>query len=98
MVKPTWAKVGAPSASDVFVTAASDIQGLSAKEIAKTLTIPNSPSGFQIFEFNTPTGIASPINRTNPGFVGRGRTAGGAREFVIPNQEIPKDAVRRVVQ
>nr|WP_301005414.1 polymorphic toxin type 10 domain-containing protein [Lunatimonas sp.] len=90
--------LGAPSASDVFVTAAQDIQGLGAKEIAKKLTIPNSPSGFQIFEFNTPTGIASPINRTNPGFVGGGRTAGGAREFVIPNQAIPKDAVRRVVQ
>ncbi|WP_289031127.1 polymorphic toxin type 10 domain-containing protein [uncultured Algoriphagus sp.] len=90
--------LGAPSASDVFVTAAQDIQGLGAKEIAKKLTIPNSPSGFQIFEFNTPTGIASPINRTNPGFVGGGRTAGGAREFVIPNQAIPEDAVRRVVQ
>lgn len=90
--------LGAPSASDVFVTAAQDIQGLGAKDIAKKLTIPNSSSGFQIFEFNTPTGIASPINRTNPGFVGGGRTAGGAREFVIPNQEIPKGDVRRVVQ
>ena len=87
-----------PSAIDVFVTAAQDIQGLGASEIAKKLTIPNSGSGFQIFEFATPTGIASPINRTNPGFIGGGRTAGGAREFVIPNQVIPKDANKRIVR
>jgi hypothetical protein len=30
----------------------------------------------------------SPILRNNPGFVGGGRTAGGAREFVIPNSRL----------
>jgi len=90
--------LSSPSEIDVFVTAAQDIQGLGASEIAKKLTIPNSGSGFQIFEFATPTGIASPINRTNPGFIGGGRTAGGAREFVIPNQVIPKDANKRIVR
>ncbi|PSQ92538.1 MAG: hypothetical protein BRD52_04750 [Bacteroidetes bacterium SW_4_67_19] len=29
--------------------------------------------------------VASPVNRTGPGFVGRGKTKGGAREFVVPN-------------
>jgi hypothetical protein len=41
---------------------------------------------FAILEFDTPeVGVASPVFRNNPGFVGMGRTAGGAREFVIPN-------------
>jgi RHS repeat-associated protein len=44
------------------------------------------------------TGIASPINRTNPGFVGGGRTAGGAREFVIPNGGLPPGVRIRVVR
>lgn len=90
--------LGAPGSADVFVTAAKDIQGLGAAEISKKLTIPPSTSGFQIYEFATPQGIASPINRSNPGFVGGGRTAGGAREFVIPNQDIPKDAIKRIVE
>ena len=85
--------LGAPNASDVFVTAAKDISGLNATQVAKKLTIPQSSSGFNVIEFSTPkTGLASPINRTNPGFVGKGRTAGGAREFTVPNQKIPKDA------
>lgn len=71
--------------------------GLNAGQIANKLNIPNSLSGFRVFEFNTPSGIASPINRTNPGFVGGGRTAGGAREFVIPNQKIPTGATTRIV-
>ncbi|WP_345026717.1 polymorphic toxin type 10 domain-containing protein, partial [Ravibacter arvi] len=90
--------LGAPGSADVFVTAAQDIKGLGSAEISKKLTIPPSTSGFQIYEFATPQGIASPINRSNPGFVGGGRTAGGAREFVIPNQNVPKDAVKRIVE
>ncbi|MFC3197287.1 polymorphic toxin type 10 domain-containing protein [Parapedobacter deserti] len=91
--------LGAPGATDVFVTAADDIAGLSASQIANRLTIPNSTSGFRIIEFSTPRiGLSSPINRTNPGFVGFGRTAGGAREFTIPNQVIPNGAIIRIVQ
>lgn len=45
-----------------------------------------------IIEFNTPEGIATPVNRNNPGFVGHGTTAGGAREFVVPNGPIPQNA------
>ena len=85
--------LGAPGSEDVFVTAADDIKGLNASEIANKLTIPESGSGFKVIEFNTPNnGIASPINRSDPGFVGKGKTAGGAREFVIPNQKIPTNA------
>ncbi len=43
---------------------------------------------------------ASPVLRSNPGFVGFGRTAGGAREFDLPN--MPMDDLlnisRRIVQ
>ncbi len=72
---------------------------MNASQIANRLTIPNSSSGFRIIEFNTPRiGLGSPINRTNPGFVGFGRTAGGAREFVIPNQVIPRGSSIRIVR
>ncbi len=91
--------LGKPVAKDVFVTGADDIRGLSAKQIAKRLTIPQSPTGFRVTEFPTPkSGIASPINRADPGFVGGGRTAGGAREFVIPNGSIPAGSTTRVVR
>jgi len=91
--------LGAKGSSDVFVTAAKDIKGLDAKGIAKKLTIPYNPKGFKIIEFKTPIeGISSPIKRDNPGFVGGGRTAGGAREFTIPNQKIPENAKIKIVQ
>ena len=91
--------LGAPGAGDVFVTAASDIRGLTASQIASKLTIPESSLGYKVFEFKTPQfGLSTPINRTNPGFVGFGRTAGGAREFSIPNQVIPAGSNIRVVQ
>ena len=91
--------LGRPGSSDVFVTAAEDIQKLNAQQIAQKLTIPESPTGFKVIEFEIPTsGIASPINRTNPGFVGGGQTAGGAREFVIPNQPISSQDIVRTVR
>jgi len=90
--------LGRPDASDVFVTAPRDIRGLNASQIAERLTIPQSPTGFRIIEFRTPSGIASPVNRADPGFIGRGRTAGGAREFVVPNSAIPPDARTRIVR
>lgn len=85
--------LGAPGEADVFVTGADDIAGMSAKQIAKRLSLyddaGNLRSGpFSVFEFDTPIGIASPIRRTNPGFVGRGRTAGGASEYVVPNSQL----------
>ncbi len=84
-------------AADVFVTAADDIAGMNASQIANRLGIPQSPTGFRVFEFPTPqSGVASPVFRTDPGFIGGGRTIGGAREFVIPNGPIPPGAVRTV--
>ncbi len=85
--------------ADVFVTDAKALQGLNAKQIADKLTIPQSSSGFKVIEFPTPSsGIASPVFRNNPGFVGGGRTAGGAPEFVIPNGPVPAGATTRIVQ
>jgi hypothetical protein len=93
----TPATLGRPQAADVFVTAADDIAGLSAAQIPERLGI-DSSSTFTIFEFVTPThGLASPIARTNVGFVGGGVTSGGAREFVLRNGPIPAGATRRVV-
>ena len=89
--------LGRPGAADVFVTAADDIAGMNASQIANRLSIPQSSTGFKVFEFPTPqSGVASPVFRTDPGFIGGGRTAGGAREFVIPNGPIPSGSVRRV--
>jgi Novel toxin 10 len=84
---------------DVFVTAASDIEGLGTAGIAERLTIPESGS-FTIFQFPSANvvGIASPINRSNVGFVGGGLTGGGAREFVIPNGPLPEGTKIRIVR
>jgi hypothetical protein len=96
-INPTT--LGRTGDADVFVTNASELQGISAKEIAKKLAIPESASGFRVIEFPSAnvSGIASPVFRVNPGFVGGGRTAGGASEFVIPNGPIPAGAVQRIV-
>jgi len=90
-VDPTM--LGPANQENVFVTAADDVRGLSSSQLAAKLGIDMSPSGFKIYEFNTPNvGISSPINYADPRFVGLGRTIGGAREFWIPNQPIPKGA------
>ncbi|MEM9558546.1 MAG: polymorphic toxin type 10 domain-containing protein, partial [Acidobacteriota bacterium] len=90
--------LGRLDAEDVFVTSADDIAGMNADEIAERLTVPHSPE-FTVFEFPTPeAGLATPINRPDPGFIGGGRTAGGAREYVLPNGPIPSGATRRVVR
>jgi RHS repeat-associated protein len=98
--------LGPPGAEDVFVTAAKDIARVrTAHELAHRLTLidnaGNLRSGpFAVLEFDTPAfGIASPINRDIPGFIGQGKTAGGAREFVIPNlklSELKNLRIRRV--
>ena len=91
--------LGRPGAVDVYVTAAEDIAGLNAEQIARRLRIPQSPTGFRVIEFPTPeVGVASPVFRSDAGFVGGGRTSGGAREFVIPNQPIPENATIRIVR
>lgn len=94
-LKPTT--LGRPGVQDVFVTAADDIAGLNPAQLAERLTIPQSRT-FTVIEFDTPaSGLASPEFRNTPGFVGGGRTAGGAPEFVVPNGPIPADAsIRRV--
>ena len=90
--------LGPPGAADVFVTTPAAIQGLNSAQIAQVLTLEESPTGFQIFQFPTPAGgLASPVFRTNPGFVGGGYTAGGAPEFVIPNGPIPPGATITIV-
>ena len=90
--------LGLPGSNDVFVTAADDIAGLSAKQLSKRLTIDSSDT-FTVIKFPTPSsGIASPVNRLDKGFIGGGRTAGGAREFVIPNQRVPSGAITEVVK
>jgi RHS repeat-associated protein len=94
----SFRSLGPPGRTDVFVTAADDIAGLGASGIAERLTIPRS-SSFTVIEFSTPAeGLASPVFRTDPGFVGGGFTAGGAREFVLPNGPIPAGAATRVVR
>jgi hypothetical protein len=91
--------LGHPSKEDVFVTAAEDIIGLNASQIARKLAIPKSKVGFKVIIFPTPfEGISSPINRLDDGFVGYGRTKGGAREFTIPNQMIPDCSKQYVVK
>jgi hypothetical protein len=83
---------------DAFVTASGDIVGMNSAQIAKRLSIPESPTGFRVIEFPTPgQGVATPVFRTTPGFIQGGRTLGGAREFVIPNQRIPPGSTVRVV-
>jgi RHS repeat-associated protein len=98
-------RLGAPNAADVFVTAADDIVDIrSSESLAERLTLLNNAGKlrrgpFAVIEFDTPSGIASPVFRTNPGFVGFGRTAGGAREFVLPNltlEELTNVTIRTV--
>lgn len=81
-----------------ILTAASDIAGMNANQIAARLSILQSMTGFKVIEFTTPKGIGTSVFRSNPGFVGGGRTAGDAREFVIPNKEIPTNSKIRIEQ
>jgi RHS repeat-associated protein len=86
-----------PSEADAFVTAGGALNGMTSSEISTALTIPESSSGFNLFEFPTPDGIASPINRLDPGFVGGGQTGGGLPEYVVPNGPIPEGATQTYV-
>lgn len=88
------ARLSAPGASEAWITAAEDLAGISnSTELARRLTLVDNmgnllPGPYAVIEFELPAaGVASPILRVNPGFVspGTGLTAGGAREFVVPN-------------
>ncbi len=87
--------LGAPTAQEAWVTGASDLEGITTSEgLAQRLTLVDESGNLitgprAVIEFDGPVnGLASPINRTAPGFVGGGQTAGGAREFVMPNTKI----------
>jgi len=85
-----------PLSKEPWVTAADDVSKLgNSTELAQKLTLVSKNGEFLtnskvILEFDTPIGIASPINRVSPGFIspGTGKTFGGAREFVVPNLEL----------
>jgi RHS repeat-associated protein len=86
------ARLGAPSATEAWVTAADDLAGIMTSEgLSSRLTLVDRsgsliPGPRAVIEFDAVTeGLASPVLRDAPGFVGRGMTAGGAREFVLPN-------------
>lgn len=88
-----YTHLGRPGTTEAFITAASDIRRIkTAHGLAKRLTLLDEAGNLKsgpmlVLEFNLPLGtpIASPVFRNIPGFVGFGRTAGGAREFVVPN-------------
>jgi RHS repeat-associated protein len=89
--------LGPPGSADVYVTG-TNLSGLSLEQISQTLTITPAPV-YTVVEFPTPTqGLATPVFRTDPGFVGGGQTAGGATEFVVPNASIPPGAKTTVVR
>jgi hypothetical protein len=90
--------LGKQGAKDVFVTAADDIAGLNARQLAERLSIPYSET-FTVIIFPAPAeGIASPVFRANVGFMQGGLTRGGAREWVIPNDWIPSTATVKIVK
>jgi hypothetical protein len=83
--------------SEAWISAADDLKGIeTVKAAAQRLTLVNRNGGLRLdanaivdLRLKTNSGIASPINRLDSGFVGGGRTAGGAREWIIPsNAEI----------
>ncbi|MCX7683011.1 MAG: polymorphic toxin type 10 domain-containing protein [Anaerolineae bacterium] len=81
-----------PSEPDVFVTAAADLSHYrTQRSVERRLALPPSdkPRSVVSFDYDVNKGsIASPINRPYPEFVPGGRTAGGAREWVIPNRPL----------
>lgn len=88
--------LGRMGADDVFITASDDIAGLSRGATANRLTIPQSDAAFRLdFTLPNANGVASPVFRSNPGFIQGGRAAGGAREFVMPN--LPLDSLNYTI-
>lgn len=63
------------------------------------LRIKADATGYRVIEFpsSSSENIASPVFRSNEGFVGGGRTGGGAPEWVVKNGPIPEGASVRPV-
>jgi hypothetical protein len=85
-----------PGEEQAFVTAAEDIAGITdSTTLAQRLSLTDASGAslkgpFAVLEFDTPeVGVSSPVFQDaygyNSGFVGNGITAGGAREFFVPN-------------
>jgi hypothetical protein len=82
--------LGRPSDADVFITAAEDLARYRTQSsVERRLALPPGQRAIVTFKYDIEAGgIATPIRRDYPEFVGRGRTAGGAREWVIPNRPL----------
>jgi tetratricopeptide (TPR) repeat protein len=90
--------LGLPGKSQAFVTAAEDVEGLTAQQLEEKLGILPS-SEYLIIRFPAPpAGLATPIEHIDPQFVGEGLTSGGAREFLIPNGPVPAGATFEIVK
>jgi RHS repeat-associated protein len=96
-----------PADQYAFVTAADDIAGITtSRGLAERLTLVDDTGAliegpYAVFEFNTPaSGIASPVFRSDPGFIPGGLTKGGAREFSIPNSLLSdlQNLVARIIE
>lgn len=93
-----FATLGPPGRPDVFVTDATAIEGMTPAQISQRLGIQPSET-YTVIQFPTPSqGLASPVFRSDPGFIGRGLTSGGAPEFVIPNGPIPPGATTTIMR
>ncbi len=79
-----------PGDPDVFITAAEDLARYRTQaSVERRLTLPAGQRAVVTFKYDVEAGgIASPIFRHYPEFVGGGRTLGGAREWVIPNRPL----------
>jgi RHS repeat-associated protein len=79
-----------PGDPDVFITAAEDLARYRTQSsVERRLALPPGQRAVVTFKYDVEAGgIASPILRDYAEFVGRGRTAGGAREWVIPNRPL----------
>ena len=84
--------LGKPGDPDVFITAAEDLARYRTQaSVERRLALPPSSERRAVVTFKYDVeagGIASPVFRNHPGFVGKGRTFGGAREWVIPNRPL----------
>jgi RHS repeat-associated protein len=84
--------LGKPGDPDVFITAAEDLARYRTQaSVERRLALPSSNERRAVVTFKYDVeagGIASPVFRNYPGFVGKGRTLGGAREWVIPNRPL----------
>lgn len=103
--------LGFVGADSVFVAAADDIADVvTSRGLAERLALVDARTGgprsgpFRVYEFDTPPGLTLPADRVatgyNAAFVPGGRTAGGAREFELPNYKIDEltNVTERILQ